>query len=174
MGQTSFPRISRSNRYFHSPASPSFDSARLRASSRSRGATRSRVQLSPSSSRPSQTSTSTFRASHSHPTASHPKANAGKAMFKGLAKRPVSLGPASRDQDGAGKENRPRSVAVSKNARRVSVFHDSHGNRDGRASDAQKGAQNKPQKVQPPKPAADSSEMESAFDKLLVSPVITP
>lgn len=46
MGQTSFPRISRSNRYFHSPASPSFDSARLRASSRSRGATRSRVQLS--------------------------------------------------------------------------------------------------------------------------------
>ncbi|KAL5526795.1 hypothetical protein ACEPAF_8520 [Sanghuangporus sanghuang] len=91
----------------------------------------------------------------------------GTAMFKGLSKRPVSVGSSSRDQDGAGKENRPRSIAAPKSARRVSAFQDADRNRDGRAQDAQKAGQNKPQKVQIPNPGSDSKEMENAFDKLL-------
>ncbi|KAL5526007.1 hypothetical protein ACEPAG_7345 [Sanghuangporus baumii] len=91
----------------------------------------------------------------------------GKAMFKGLSKRPVSVGPSSRDQDSAGKENRPRSIAAPKSARRVSVFQDADRNRDSRALDASRASQNKPEKVQTPKPGSDSKEMENAFDKLL-------
>ena len=76
------------------------------------------------------------------------------------------MGPLS-ERDVSGKENKSKTAAAARSARRASVFQDSDMNKGAQAT-----AKSKQQKQQQqPPPGTESVEMEDAFDKLLVIPI---